>query len=64
LKVKLDSSKNFYVEGLKNVQAKEPKDVVRLLQKAISNRAKTSTEMNEVSSRSHLIVTLTVNTVD
>jgi kinesin family member 5 len=64
LKVKLDSSKNFYVEGLKHVQAKEPKDVVRLLQKAISNRAKTSTEMNEVSSRSHLIVTLTVNTVD
>ena len=35
-----------------------------LVKKAYKNRASHSTNLNEVSSRSHMILTLTVNTVD
>lgn len=43
---------------------KSPKDVFTLIKKALSNRAAASTGMNELSSRSHLILQMTINQID
>ena len=40
------------------------KHLLKLMAKAQSNRATHSTQMNEASSRSHLVLSLTVNKTD
>ena len=64
LKTRQDRTKNFYVEGLTHTEVKNSKQLLKLLKVAQSNRASHSTSMNELSSRSHLVMTITVNKVD
>ena len=64
LTVRKDTGGGFYVQGLSQNYVKGPKDVLKFIAKAMKNRTQSSTNMNEFSSRSHLIVTLTVNVAD
>ena len=64
LKVGQDQSGRFYVKGLVEKEAKNPRDVFKLIKKANQNRASHGTNMNETSSRSHLILTVTVSVKD
>jgi len=59
-----DKSGRFYVKGLQEKEVMNPRDVFKLITKANKNRASHGTSMNETSSRSHLILTITVNTKD
>ena len=59
-----DKSGRFYVKGLLEKEVMNPRDVFKLITKANKNRASHGTSMNETSSRSHLILTITVNTKD
>ena len=43
---------------------KSPKDVFTLIKKALANRTAASTGMNELSSRSHLVLQMTINQID
>ena len=52
------------MHGLTNIEVSSTEEVMVLVKKAYKNRASHSTNLNEVSSRSHMILTLTVNTVD
>lgn len=64
LKIKMDSQKNFFADGLSQHQVSEPAEVHALIKKAYKNRAQSATNMNEVSSRSHMLLTLTVSRFD
>lgn len=46
------------------MQVHSPKDVLKLIKKALANRTAVATGMNEMSSRSHLILQLTINQID
>ena len=50
----------MYVEGCTEVYVSAPVDVMEVMRVGDSNRAKTATNMNEHSSRSHSIFILTV----
>lgn len=64
LQIRQDSRKNFYVENISQVLVKTPKDVFKLIKQALQNRTAASTGMNEMSSRSHLILQMTINQID
>jgi kinesin family protein 15 len=49
-----------YVEGLREVQVKDPTEALQLFRQGISNRHVASTKMNRVSSRSHAVFVLKV----
>jgi len=49
-----------YAEGLIEVNVSSPDEILKLLKKAQKNRITASTSMNEVSSRSHFIMILTL----
>ena len=64
LKLKTDSKGNHYIDRLSQIQVDSPETVLNLVKKAQNNRASHQTLMNEASSRSHMILTITVNKVD
>ena len=64
LKIKMDSKKKHFVKGLKHVEVTSATQVFGLILKAQSNRAQSATFKNQHSSRSHMILTLTINHVD
>jgi hypothetical protein len=51
---------NFYAEGLIQKQVTSPSYVLELMNQASKRRATSAHGMNDTSSRSHLIVTLTL----
>ena len=55
---------NFYVDNLTQVPVTSSQKVFKLLHKANQNRAAAGTNMNERSSRSHLILQITVTRPD
>ena len=64
LKIGQDQQGTFYVKGLRQKEVQRPKQVFKLIQQANKARTSHSTSMNEASSRSHLILTITVNKID
>ncbi|CAG9317839.1 unnamed protein product [Blepharisma stoltei] len=67
LKIREDKARGVYLEGLTEVYVSSGEEVYELLEYGNSNRVVGFTRMNERSSRSHSIFTLTVsqtNTVD
>ena len=55
-KTRQDSKGGFYIEGLTQVRVKTPAEVFKLMKMANANRTSHATNMNELSSRSHLIL--------
>ena len=56
LKVRQDRHGKFFVQNLTQKQVYKPKDVFKLMKQAQQNRTAHATGMNELSSRSHLIL--------
>ncbi|KAI8853661.1 P-loop containing nucleoside triphosphate hydrolase protein [Chytridium lagenaria] len=67
LKIRMDpesiSGKGLYVQGLTEVQIVEADDYVKVIKMGTKNRTVGETNMNEVSSRSHAVLTLTIDQV-
>ena len=63
MKVRNDSDGNFYVDGLSTHRVENTEEAMKLLTQAIKDRVSAKTAMNEVSSRSHMVATITVNKV-
>ena len=62
LEIKQGVDGGIYVPGLKQVDVHTYQDVLDVFSKGSSNRATASTNLNEHSSRSHLILLVTVTT--
>jgi len=60
LEVRQDKEGGIHVIGLTKESVKNPKDVIKLLKMGNDNRATASTDLNEHSSRSHMILTVEV----
>lgn len=61
LNIREDKNKSVYIEGVTEIIAKSSSDVLSILKKGIDNRIVSSTNMNEHSSRSHLILIMNIN---
>ena len=57
-------NKNVEVENLYSFECKTAADVMHLFQFGIKNRVTASHNMNNQSSRSHSMLTITLNSVD
>lgn len=64
LQLKQNQEGGFYSNGLSQINVKSPAKIMELLRKAQDRRCSTATKLNEFSSRSHLILTLTLVEVD
>ena len=61
LKIRNDSkAKGLYVEGLTQKQLATEQDYAKLIERGTSRRKVAETNMNAVSSRSHAILTITI----
>ena len=60
LNVKEDPKLGIFVENLTQVVVQEPQDIIQLIKEGAQNRAVSSTNMNKVSSRSHVILSITL----
>eukprot|EP01035_Chromulina_nebulosa_P018038 gene18038-23680_t len=62
LDIRQSVDNTIYVAGLKQIAVNSLQDVMEVFAKGSANRATTSTNLNERSSRSHLILSVTVTT--
>ena len=53
---------SYCLPGMKEIEVKDPTSTERLIESAVTLRATNSTRINQMSSRSHLIVTLKLST--
>jgi hypothetical protein len=60
LTIREDPKLGIFVENLTQLQVHEPQDVLQLIREGVMNRAVSQTNMNKVSSRSHVILCITV----
>ena len=60
MKIRQNKEGGFFAEGLTQKKVDNLKEVFKLFEKAQSRRRSAKTGMNEESSRSHLIMTLTI----
>lgn len=60
LNVREDPKLGIFVENLTTVVVQEPQDIIQLIKEGAQNRAVSSTNMNKVSSRSHVILNITL----
>lgn len=60
LQIREDPKYGTFVDGITTIVVQEPQDVIMLIKEGAKNRAIGSTNMNKVSSRSHVILTITV----
>ena len=61
LKIRSDKKKGIYIEGLTEVYISTSEEVYELMKDAGKNRAIAATNMNERSSRSHMLFILTIS---
>jgi kinesin family protein 5 len=61
LKIRSDKKKGIFIENLTENYISSPKEVYALLEASRNSRAIAATNMNERSSRSHLLFILTVS---
>ena len=61
LKIRQDKQKGIYIDDVTESYVTEEKDIFDLMRLGNSNRAISATNMNEGSSRSHLIFTLSIH---
>ena len=61
LNIREEKSKGVYIENLTEEDAYSTESVMNIIKKGINNRIVSSTNMNETSSRSHLLVIFTVS---
>ena len=64
LKLKWSKSDHFSVENLYTFECRSPEDVLALFHFGIRNKVVSSHNMNNASSRSHTMLTLTLEQVD
>lgn len=64
LKLRRNQAGKWFAENLTEIAVESPKQVFALLEKAQKKRFTRGTDMNEGSSRSHLIVSLTTVEVE
>lgn len=66
LKIRSDKKKGIFIEDLTEKYISSPEEVYQLIEIARNSRAIASTNMNERSSRSHMIFLLTIaqNNID
>ena len=64
LKLKWNKSEQFSVENLYQFECKNAEDVLALYHFGIKNKVVASHNMNNASSRSHSMLTLTVECID
>ncbi|GJQ11664.1 hypothetical protein GpartN1_g3455.t1 [Galdieria partita] len=60
LNIREDSKRGVYVDGLSEEVIQGPQECYQLLMKGLHNRAVGATAMNQESSRSHAVLTLTI----
>lgn len=60
LEIKEDSKGNIFINNITTLYAKNKEDLEKMINFGISNRKISRTEMNDESSRSHLIITISV----
>ena len=60
LQIREDKKKGVYVEGQSEWAVRTPSDIYTLLKRGATNRTTSSTNMNDVSSRSHAVFRITV----
>lgn len=63
LKIRESKSDGVYVQNLTDSQVKSYEDIVRLMKTGDLNRTTASTKMNDTSSRSHAVFTLTLKQI-
>ncbi|KAJ3098688.1 Kinesin-like protein kif3a [Phlyctochytrium planicorne] len=67
MKIRMDpeslSGKGLYVQGLSEIRLSAPEDYINLIKLGTKNRTVGETNMNEVSSRSHAVLTITIDQV-
>jgi kinesin family protein 5 len=61
LKIRSDKKRGVFIEDLTENYISSPEEVYDLIEKARNSRAIASTNMNERSSRSHMIFLLTIS---
>ena len=61
LQIREDAKRSFYVQNLSKTQCDSAKECLKLVDLATSNRQTSSTKMNQHSSRSHLLLSLTIS---
>lgn len=64
LSIRENQSQGVYVEGLEEINVIESTEILQILDKSISNRTVNSTNMNEYSSRSHLIFLMNLSIIN
>ncbi len=60
LRIRQSKNLGFFIEGVTEIYVGDCQEVLRLLEVANSNRSIAATGMNDTSSRSHLLLTLTL----
>ena len=60
LNIREDPKLGIYVDNLTQIQVNEPQEIFQLIREGAQNRAVSSTNMNKLSSRSHVILSITV----
>ncbi len=60
LSIREDPKLGIFVENITTVVVQEPQDIIQLIREGATNRAVSSTHMNKVSSRSHVILNITL----
>ncbi|GAB7357912.1 hypothetical protein MBLNU230_g0079t1 [Neophaeotheca triangularis] len=63
LKIRESKSDGVYVQNLTDEPVKSYEDIARLMQRGDQNRTTASTKMNDTSSRSHAVFTLTLKQI-
>lgn len=61
LKIRSDKKRGVFIEDLTENYISSPEEVYKLIEKARNNRAIASTNMNERSSRSHMLFIITIS---
>ena len=61
LKIRSDKKKGIFIESLTEIYISSPEEVYELMEIARKSRAIAATNMNERSSRSHMLFILTIS---
>ena len=61
LKIREEKKKGIYIENITEIPANNFDDIIKIIDKGNLGRTVASTDMNSVSSRSHAIVTISIN---
>lgn len=64
LLIRENQNQGVYVEGLEEINVSDSNEIIKILDRSLSNRTVNSTNMNEFSSRSHLIFQMNLSIIN